>query len=238
MTPFIFLARSIIIFISLSLSALAYEATNIQLLYSDGFNGDAFVYDTVDGKKSTITFEHYRTWSLGDLYMFVDLMDGKKLDGNTSFELYSEIAPRFSFSKMTDAAVSLGIFTDFYLATQINQGNDYQALLLGLGTDIRVPGFAFTTLNVYWKSENIANDTFQVTAAYQTTELFHLHLEGFIDVTSRTVNTQNQLLWDVGSFVTKIDDLYAGTEWLYYDHNNNGTSAHTNVWQLMLKYRF
>lgn len=232
------IVRSIIIFMSMSLSALAYESTNIQFLYSDGFNGNALIYDTVDGKKSTITFEHYRTWALGDLYMFVDLMDGKKLDGNTSFAVYTEIAPRFSFSKMTDSAVSFGVFTDFYLATQIDQGNDYQALLLGLGTDISMPGFEYSSLDFYWRSTNIANDTYQVTVAYRSNELLHLHLEGSIDVTSRVINTQNQLLWDVGSFITKVDELYAGTEWLYYDHNNNGTSAHTNVWQLMLKYRF
>lgn len=57
-----------------------FESTNIQWPYSADFNGDTYVYDTNDGKKATLTFEHFRTWTLGDLFMFVDIVDGMKSD--------------------------------------------------------------------------------------------------------------------------------------------------------------
>jgi|SaaInlStandDraft_4_1057021.scaffolds.fasta_scaffold240225_1 nucleoside-specific outer membrane channel protein Tsx len=83
------------------LSLNAFESTNIQFLYSDKFNGDAFIYDSKNGKKSTLTFEHFRTFSYGDLFIFTDMMDGQKFNNKTS-EVYTEIGPRFSLSKVLD----------------------------------------------------------------------------------------------------------------------------------------
>lgn len=218
-------------------SLFSFESTNVQFLYSDGFRGDAFIYDTQDGKKSTITFEHYRTWALGDLYMFVDLMDGKKFD-ESSFDVYTEISPRLSLSKMTGSNISYALFKEFYVATQLNQGYDYQAWLVGLGTDIDISGFEYMNLNIYLKSSNIESDTYQMSTAYRTEELLHLHLEGFVDLTPRDINTQNQLLWDAGYFLRRADTFFIGTEWLYYDRSHHDERSHTNVWQLMAKYRF
>ena len=82
----------LLVFITLPL--FSFESTNLQLLYSNDFRGDAFIYDTKDGKKTTLTFEHYRTFNYGDFFMFVDAMDGEKFD-DTSFDVYTEISPRF-----------------------------------------------------------------------------------------------------------------------------------------------
>lgn len=84
----------------------SFESTNIQFLYSNNFKGNAFIYDTVDGKKSTITFEHFRTFSYGDFFMFVDVMNGEKFDGIKQ-EVYSEIAPRFFLSLKLHIPISL-----------------------------------------------------------------------------------------------------------------------------------
>ena len=74
--------KKVLLFLFFStISLVAFETTNIQLLYGENFKGDAFIYDTLDGKKTTVTFEHFRTFSYGDFYMFVDMMDGKKFDG-------------------------------------------------------------------------------------------------------------------------------------------------------------
>ena len=109
------------------LCAYAFETSNIQYLYSSGFENDTYIYDTVDGEKSTITFEHFRTWTLGDIFMFVDLTDGTKLDHTTEYEAYSEISPRLSLSKISGSDLSAGIFGDWYLSAQINSGNGYTA---------------------------------------------------------------------------------------------------------------
>ncbi len=213
----------------------AFETTNVQLLYSNGFKGDAFIYDTVDGKKTTVTFEHFRTFGLGDFYMFVDIMDGEKFDGS-EHEVYTEVAPRFSLSKVSKSDFSLRVVKDIYLAAQLNYGYDYRAYLGGVGVDIDVPYFAFFTLNVYYKSDNFNDDTFQITPAYKTNSLYKVHFEGFMDITSRDFNTQNQLLYDFSSVLSLKEKIYLGTEWVYYKNDDSRNS--TNTLQVMLKYQF
>lgn len=215
-----------------------FETTNLQLLYSNGFNGDAFIYDTVDGKKSTLTFEHYRTFTLGDFYMFVDALEGEKFDGVKS-ELYSEISPRFSLSKLSTKSLSLGPFKDIFIATQINLGSDYRAYLGGLGSDISLAWFDFFSMNLYYKEESIDRENcFQLSLAYQSKPLYNTHFEGFIDITSRDINTQNQLLYNLSNLLKGQEQIYLGTEWLYYDYSYRGERASTNVLQAMMKYKF
>ena len=224
--------RQILLTILTISSLAAFESTNVQLLYSNNFKGDAFIYDTKDGVKTTLTFEHFRTFSYGDLYMFVDLMDGEKFD-SSKHEVYTEIAPRFSLSKLSKKDLSLSFIRDFYIATQINEGYDYRAYLGGLGMDLNIPGFNFFSLNIYYKSDNInKDDTYQITPAYQTRSLYKLHFEGFLDLTRRDVNTQNQLLYNVNS------NFFIGSEWIYYHYNDGGITATTNVLQAMVKYQF
>ena len=42
----------ILVFLFITLPLKAFESTNIQLLYSNSFDGNSFVYDTQDGKKN------------------------------------------------------------------------------------------------------------------------------------------------------------------------------------------
>jgi len=218
------------------LCAFAFESSNIQYLYSSGFDNDTFVYDTVDGKKSTITFEHFRTWSLGDLFMFVDLTDGTKLDHTTKYEAYTEISPRLSLSKISGSDLSAGVFGDWYLSAQINSGNGYTAWLYGVGTDISIPKFDFFSLNLYQKSQNFGDDTCQVSLAYRTNEFYGFHFDGYADITDYDVNTQHQLLYNVGQKFVKGGKLFVGTEWFYYEENDADVS--TALFQIMAKYRF
>jgi len=222
-----------IVFIFIS-QISAFESTNVQLLYGKNFTGDSFIYDTIDGKKTTLTFEHFRTFEYGDFFMFVDYMDGEKFD-KTKYEVYSELSPRLSLSKLSNNDLSLGFIQDFYLATQINIGYDYLAYLGGLGCDLTIPGLNVFALNAYYKSENIGeiqNETYQLTAVYHTKSLYNLHFEGFLDLTEYSINTQNQLLYNL------YKDFFVGTEWLYYHYNKGTISTDTNSFQAMLKYKF
>ena len=227
---------SLIVLFSMSLHA--FETSNLQLLYSDKFDGDAFIYDTQDAKKTTLTFEHFRTHSYGDLFMFVDAVDAKALDG-TSFGVYTEIGPRLSLSKVLGRDLSNSFIQDIFIATQINIGKDYRAYLYGLGANFKVPGFNLFSVNLYNKNENINTDnTYQITSAYATKSFYNIHLEGFIDITKRDVSTQNQLLLNVGSAFDTKENIYVGTEWLYYRYDYDGSTSGTNVFQVMIKYVF
>lgn len=220
----------------------AFESTNIQLLHSNSFNGNSFVYDTQDGKKTTVTLEHYRTFSLGDFFMFVDIADGKKFD-NRDTDIYAEFGPRLSFSKMLDKDFSFGIIKDIYIATQLekafDKGDHYRAFLYGLGLDFELPFLNVASLNIYHKTDNFNSDnTYQVTAVYASQEFNGLHFEGFIDKTKRDFSTQNQILYNLDSFFHKDGNLYVGIEYLYYDYDYRGAHSKTNALQGMIKYSF
>jgi len=230
--------RLLVFLIAAFSSLLSFESTNLQLLYSNNFKGNAFIYDTVDAEKTTLTFEHFRTFEYGDFFMFIDAMEGEKFNGAKS-SLYSEFAPRLSLSKLTNRDLTLGIFRDIYLATQYNIGEDYSAYLWGVGTDIALSGLKFLNLNLYHKSENIfAKDTFQITAAYETQSYFNMHLNGFIDITQRDFNTHNQLLYDVATHLGIKEKFFAGAEWIFYEFKEGGREYRTSVLQAMVKYKF
>ncbi|WP_455756818.1 outer membrane protein OmpK [Sulfurimonas sp.] len=225
----------LLMFISLPL--FSFESTNLQLLYSNDFKGDAFIYDTKDGKKTTLTFEHYRTWSYGDFFMFVDAMDGEKFDG-TSFNVYTELAPRFSFSKLLDKDLSSGILKDIYIATQLNIGDNFRAYLSGIGVDILVPGLKVFSLNAYHKADNLHDDTYQITSVYESEPIYGAYFRGFIDLTGIDITTHNQFLFDLSSSLNIKEKISVGVEWIYYDFNDKGSSSQTSVVQAMIKYDF
>ena len=230
----------ILLFLTLNLQA--FESTNLQLLYSNSFNGNSFVYDTQDGKKTTVTFEHFRTFSYGDFFMFVDIVDGKKFD-NRDTDIYAEFAPRLSFSKLLDKDLNFSILKDISIATQMEKafdnGDHYRAYLYGLGFDFRLPLLNVFSLNIYNKTDNINSDsTYQLTAVYSSKELLGLHFEGFIDATKRDFSTQNQVLYNLDSILSIDEKLYIGIEWLYYDYDYKATRYKTSAVQGMIKYSF
>ena len=223
---------SLLVLVSIQLSA--FQTSNIQLLHSDDFDGNAYIYDTLDKKKTTITLEHYRTWEYGDLFMFADIMSGKKFDG-TSSGIYFEAAPRFSLSKLTNSDLSMGIIQDVYISTQVNIGRSYQAYLYGAGINLDIPGFNFFSIDAYHKNENIYDtSTYQVMFVYESKPIYKVHFEGFIDKTRRDIGTHNRLLYNVDSKAK----FYVGFEWIYYKYDNGGFNAKTSVLQAMVKYKF
>ncbi|MDQ7045504.1 MAG: outer membrane protein OmpK [Sulfurimonas sp.] len=213
----------------------AFQTSNVQVLYSNNFDGDAFIYDTKDDKKLTLTLEHYRTWDYGDLFMFADSMTGKRFDDSRS-GIYAEVSPRFSFSKMTNHDLKMGIVQDIYIATQVNLGRDYQAYLYGLGIDLSIPLFDLFSLNIYEKQENINkhDDTYQITTVYSTKSFYNIHAEGFIDITKRDINTQNQVLYSIDA----KKNLFLGMEWLYYSYKYERSNSKASVIQAMIKCKF
>ena len=228
----------IAIFLFFNISLYAFGSTNIQLLYSNSFDGDAFIYDTKNGKKTTVTFEHFRTYSLGDFFMFADIMDGKKFNNKDS-GIYVEFAPRISFSKLFDKDFSTSIVKDIFIATQANYGDDYRAYLYGVGIDFNLPLFNVLSINLYNKTENITtSDTYQVTAVYTTKEFFNMHIHGFIDATGNDFTTHTQVLYDLDTLFKIEEKLYVGIEYIYYDYDAKGISSKTRVTQAMLKYSF
>ncbi len=219
----------------LSSNTQAFESSNIQLLYSDQFDGDAFIYDTRDGTKTTLTLEHFRTWSGGDLFMFADLTQGEKFDG-TKQAVYAEFSPRFSLSKLSGKNLSTNWAKDFYLSTQVNLGDGYEAYLAGVGVNLNLPFFNFVSLNLYHKRDNFKNSTYQLTPVFQTQEFKRFHLEGFWDITENDWQTHQQLLYNFQDSFSSARPMYIGLEWIKYEQYASHTGS--NALQAMLKLQF
>ena len=156
-------------------------------------------------------------------------------DGDAE-QIYGEISPRLSAGKLLDRDLSAGPVTDLYAAAQYNGGEGYEAWLFGLGCDIALPGFDFFNANFYRKKQNIGPLTWQFSAAYRTHTWEGWHFNGFVDITDYEVNTQHQLLYDVGRSWMQEGKLFAGSEWLYY--RDSDADVDTSVFQAMIKYRF
>lgn len=123
--------------------------------------GDGYAIDPEE--QSAITLEHAHGSSIGDLFLFVDLI--KYYDqGGDDTSWYMEIGPRVSLGKTLGksfAYAPLGI-TDLLMAAQYERGEDpdvAEAALLGVGFDLDVAdsalldGFNYVQLNIYGRAE-------------------------------------------------------------------------------------
>lgn len=235
---------ALLIALSLCFSELAaFSATNIQYLY--GKFDDNSLFDTVNGGKSTVTLEHYRTFEYGDIFMFADyaVADDRFYYSDNTSDLYFEISPRISLSRTTGNDLSFGFVKDVYLAFQYNRQvykfDDYKAYLYGLGSDLDIMGFDVVGLNIYKVNKMYFDNSCQLSANYISKPILDtsLILDGFIDWTKDEFLAQNQLLYDL-KLVSwlKGTRAYVGTEWHYYRVKNSETLS--NTWQIMMKLKW
>lgn len=221
---------------------LAFETSNIQLLYGD-FNGNSYVFDTKNNSaKYTITAEHYRTFAYGDVFMFFDAMmpQSEYRYRDEDKDIYAEIAPRIDIGKITDRDLSFSFVKSIHLAFQYNRGKKYEAYLFGLSGNLEIPGFDVFGLSVYKKNQNIGENNYQLTLNYKSKTLYDIfHLSGFTDWTEFDFLSQNQFLFKVAD-PFENHKLYIGAEWHYYRQkaieNNFYKKVTSNALQAMIKY--
>ncbi|OIO73267.1 MAG: hypothetical protein AUJ57_04730 [Zetaproteobacteria bacterium CG1_02_53_45] len=143
----------------------AFSSTNLQLLYGSNFHDNYYGNNTSNGKMTTLTLEHFSTWDYGDNYFFVDLLSGDFLNfaglpSGSRSRIYSEWAPRLSLSAISGHDLAVGIFKDFFIAGQLNRdGEGFHAEMIGLGTDLAVPGFNLLSTHLYLRKDNFNRPT-------------------------------------------------------------------------------
>lgn len=232
------------VLMSLYLSELsAFSTTNVQYLY--GKFDDNSLFDTINGGKSTVTVEHYRTFEYGDFFGFADyaIADDRFFYGDNKTDLYFELSPRLSLNKTTQTDLSFGFVKELYLAFQYNRQvykfDDYKAYLYGLGSDLDIKGFDVFGLNVYKVNKMYFDNSYQLSLNYLSNHIFNTPFvfEGFVDWTKDEFLTQNQLLYDLKE-VSYFGDAkaYVGTEWHYYRVQDSDTRS--NTWQIMMKIKW
>ncbi|WCL55201.1 outer membrane protein OmpK [Gimibacter soli] len=175
---------------------------------------------------TTLTFEHASGWSFGDLFMFVDVTDyhDNPVRGGS---WYGEFSPRFSLKKV--GLINLpddGFLKDLTIATTWEKGkNGVEALLIGPGTSLAVPGFAFFQVNVYARKDTGKGAGFedaQVTVSWR--KRFSIGqqefvIDGFADYVmgwgpqAANLHLVPQVKWDMGKAMGLGDHrLYLGSE--------------------------
>lgn len=224
--------------------AESWSNTNVQYLYGNNFDRLAGADSVPNGSMETITLEHSGGWEYGKNFLFVDLSSADFGSGK-KYKLYAEWAPKISLAKISDSDISWGLIKDVYIAGEINQGDDFRALNLGLALAVDIPAFNFFDLNLFTRKDNFNERTMQLTLAWNSTfELFSLPLvfEGFFDYYGTDFGTeiisQPRLLLDGKVFSDKTRNLQLGTELYYYRSSATSQRGSINeaVPQVMLKW--
>ncbi len=217
-----------------------FSASSVTYLY--GLNWDVPFSNSKD--RDIITIEHYDDNKLGDLFFFVDFANIATHGGATpgaGFDIYGEIDPRLSLSKLTGTSYKTGILKDFYIysgtlevgysnslgnvnkAFGLTLDKSHLAQLHGVAVDLDIPGFQVMSLNAYWRDDtDLHGSTWQLTAVWAAPfKLFGADFvfKGFADYngaeggTHSTFHTSPQLMMDVGDkLFHKKGMFYFGTE--------------------------
>lgn len=203
---------------------IEWSESRISLLaWGEGFK--------ITGDNNTvITLEHANRWKYGDAYMFLDIIDNHDNPSNER-AWYGEFSPRFSLDKMGIIDLnSEGFVRDLSISTTLERGEGgTENLLIGLGTSLKVPGFAYFNVNLYGRDSGdfgLDWDDAQVTITWK--KAFKVGnqdfvVDGFIDwlagVGDRTANLHivPQIKWDMGQALgMKSQTLWFGTELDYW----------------------
>ncbi|TKB58722.1 outer membrane protein OmpK [Ferrimonas aestuarii] len=221
----------------LSLAALALLPTfanaeiywtdqSLSLLYGDNFEVDP-------AEQTTLTFETAGGWSYGDWFAFYDHVVFRDAQPNElETANYAEIGTRFSAGKIFGKDLSLGPITDVSLALQYETGDAAaETFLYGVGTDWKVPGFTFLSVNLYKRSntDGDANEGWQLTPVWRMdfpVGNSNIVFDGFIDWVFSQDNDDEehfhfnpQLKYDLGMAVMgkdKANKLFVGIEYDYW----------------------
>lgn len=214
---------------ALSLAALLAPAvaraefgtTNFQVLQGWSFTKDANdPNSTSDEVLTTVTINHFSTYAYGDNFFFADLARGK-FGGATEVGagVYAEWHPRLFLNKAFGLPTG-SIVKNWGLAGELNQGAGFYAYLGGLGLDLAVPGFQVAGLNLFYRYENFAEHTWQISPYWEVPFALgpaKMVFAGFADLTTNKAGdldlmAQPQLLVDVGALAGSPGKFHAGVE--------------------------
>lgn len=243
-----------------------FSTTNVQLLQGFGsFDDRKLGYDTNSGDMTTVTINHFSTWSYGDNFFFVDMQTGYFKPsvgdaghltgiprGEAGATLYGEWHPRLFVNKLTGAKDPLfGIFRNWGPAFELNQGEAFYAYLAGLGVDFALPFPYSVGLNVYYRYDRFDRHVWQVSPFWNipfAVGPVPFLFSGFVDVAgTKDVNgnqdldvmAQPELLVDVlAPFGGKANRLYAGVEWYVHKYPSGvyGPGHTTSAPQAMVQW--
>ncbi|PZQ88659.1 MAG: nucleoside-binding protein [Leifsonia xyli] len=211
-----------------------------------------------------VTIQHASSWSFGDVFFFVDILDDRKKDGFNDADAYGEFYAYFSSNKMFGAQYG-GALKDIGAVAGVNYGadSDFRVYLPGVYADWNVPGFALfrTQLTGFiddskdtigkagsskdgWQATLVWSLPFEIGGQY-------FSFEGFAEYTglsyNKTYNAKRkdwiliepQLRWDAGYAFTGVKNkFFLGTEYHYFRNKLGVDGVNESRFQALAVVRF
>ena len=200
-------------------------------------------YEVGDNKRDVATFEYASGTNWGDTFLFFERMASK----NDDVTFYGEFSPRVKFSDY-----SAGAFSNIYFSSTLeanifspNSGksSDFVNVLLGLGTDIKLPGFKFIKLSAYRRNNELSEGNYQMTLSWAI-PFNNVTYDGFIDWFSTTdtqrasMNFTSQLKYNLSSHLNLTTPLYIGLEYVFWQNKFGIKGVNERNANLLVKYHF
>ena len=230
----------------------AFSSTNLQLLQGwtfDSILDSNFNGHLKDGKRTTLTLNHFSTWEYGDNFFFADLSRGTlEASGADWTDAYAEWHPRLFVNQLLgQKEPALGVIRNWGLAGEVNQGAGFYAYMAGVGFDFALPPGYVLGVNAYYRYDNFNHHGWQLspfwTVPFSAGPLSML-FTGFLDVngldngtdTGVEVWSQPQLLVDVAKpFGGKPGKLYVGVEWWLHSYDIGSFDRFSSAPQAMVQ---
>lgn len=226
--------------------AAEWSSANIQILRGS-------TYELGDSNQTVLTFEYADGWKYGDNFFFIDIFEPT----STGTSHYGEYSPRLSLGKISGKNLGFGIVTDILLAGTLEMGDGVRSSLLGIGIDLKLPGFAFAQFNLYARSSERDFVAVQTDSGAQATIAWrlpfkvigqNLAFEGFADYAygedggsspkEDNLITAPRLLIDVGNWFGTPGKVEAGVEYQIWRNKFGINNIDENVAQAMVKWIF
>ncbi len=239
--------------------ALAQSTTEAHLLFGSLKNPSFAGGGTTD--TWTATVQHASSWALGDLFFFFDMINPE----DASLDMYGEVYPSLSFSKISGDVVAFGPIRDINLLMGFNWAADanVRKYLPGIGLSWDIPGFLF--LNTWVTAFLDGSGGLDSGGAPSESASFmvdvnwgypleiggaSLSIEGHVEyIGSRTnelgqdvswwINGQPQLRLDLGKLLySESGQLFIGMEYWFWVNKLGEPSTDDSAFQALLAWRF
>lgn len=166
------------------------------------------------------TFEHAARFDWGDSFFFLDHI--RSDNGNR--DNYAEWAPRWRLSGLSER-YGTTLLPRFYLAGTLEMSNQATHRLVGVGSDLSLPGFTFVQVNLYRRFNEQKKDNWQTTISFARPFAVagqSLLFDGFLDWFSTSpdqrasLNFTSQFKWLLSPLLGVDNKVYLGIEYVWW----------------------
>jgi nucleoside-specific outer membrane channel protein Tsx len=197
-------------------------------------------YEVGPKSRDVLTFEYASKTNWGDQFFFMD----KVISPDEAASAYFEWSPRFQLVKFSDDS----LFQHLSLATTWENGTNFENVLIGFGTNLKIPGFKMLQANIYHVSNELKDNDYQLTMSWIhpiNIGGLKFSIDGFIDYSSAANTHAAELLihpqikWNISEFAgLSKSTLYIGIEYDYWRNKFGIDGVYEHNPNLLIKYHF